>query len=73
MTRDRDQIRLQRLRKNELTFRDHNNRRVAFEERAVGSDEPVPFVCECGDGACIEGGERFWVVEKLAVGAGAVP
>ena len=23
----------------------------------VGADEPVPFVCECGDGECIEGVE----------------
>jgi hypothetical protein len=106
VTRDRDEIRLQRLQKNERTFRDHNNRRVAFEERAAGVDEPVPFVCECGDGECIEGveltvdeytsahsapnrftvkpehvfpevervaetGERYWVVEKLTIGAGA--
>ncbi len=103
---DRDEIRLQRLRKNEQTFRDHNNRRVAFEERTVGPHEPVPFVCECGDRDCIEGaeltvaeytsahsapnrftvkpahvfpevervaerGERFWVVEKFAMQAGA--
>jgi hypothetical protein len=108
VTIDRDEIRLQRLRKNEQTFRDHNNRRVAFEERTVGTDEPVPFVCECGDPECIEGveltvdeytsahsapnlftvkpdhvfpevervaerGERFWVVEKLAMTAGATP
>jgi hypothetical protein len=106
VTLDCDEIRLQRLRKNEQTFRDHNNRRVAFEERTVGADEPVPFVCECGDGECIEGveltvseytsahsapnrftvkpehvfpevervaenGERFWVVEKLTIPAGA--
>jgi hypothetical protein len=108
VTGDRDEIRLQRLRKNEQTFRDHNNRRVAFEEHLLGPDEPVPFVCECGDGECIEGveltvdeytsahsapnrftvkpdhvfpevervtqtGARFWVVEKLAVTAGARP
>jgi hypothetical protein len=108
VTTDREEIRLQRLRKNEQTFRDHNNRRVAFEEHLVGPDEPVPFVCECGDGECIEGveltvdeytsahsapnrftvkpdhvfpevervtetGARFWVVEKLAVTAGARP
>jgi hypothetical protein len=106
VTVNRDEIRRERLLKNEQTFRDHNNRRVAFEEGAVGGDEPVPFVCECGDPDCIEGveltvdeytsahsapnrftvkpehvfpevervtetGARFWVVEKLAVTAGA--
>ena len=106
MTVHRDEIRRERLLKNEQAFRDHNNRRVAFEEGAVGVDEPVPFVCECGDPDCIEGveltvdeytsahsaanrftvkpghvfpevegvaagGERFWVVEKHVVEAGA--
>ena len=106
MTLDRDEIRRQRLLKNEQTFRDHNNRRVEFEEGAAGTDEPVPFVCECGDRECIEGveltvdeytsahsaanrftvkpghvfpevervaaaEERFWVVEKHVVEAGA--
>jgi hypothetical protein len=51
---DRDEIRRERLLKNEQTFRDHNNRRVAFEESTAGVDEPVPFVCECGDRDCIE-------------------
>jgi hypothetical protein len=57
VTPDRDEIRRQRLLKNEQAFRDHNNRRVAFEEGMAGSDEPVPFVCECGDPDCIEGVE----------------
>jgi hypothetical protein len=47
-----------RLVKNELAFRDYNNRRVQIEQRAVavddkGEDEVVPFVCECGDADCI--------------------
>ncbi len=57
MTSDRDEIRRQRLLKNEEAFRDHNNRRVAFEEGVAGIDEPVPFVCECGNRDCIEGVE----------------
>ncbi len=40
--------------KNEQTFRDYNDRRVAFERQAAGRDEPAPFVCECGDAECIE-------------------
>ncbi|HEY3764745.1 MAG TPA: hypothetical protein VGL44_06265 [Gaiellales bacterium] len=52
---DRDEIRRLRLLKNEQVFRDHNNRRVAFEKDSADADEPVPFVCECGDSACIEG------------------
>lgn len=44
-----------RLVKNEQAFRDYNDRRLAFEERAVAvSAERVPFVCECGDRQCIE-------------------
>jgi hypothetical protein len=103
---DRDEVRNERLVKNEQAFRDHNNRRVAFEEGTVASDEPIPFVCECGDPECVDGveltvgeyiaahsaanrftvkpdhvfpdaervaerGERFWVVEKLTLEAGA--
>jgi hypothetical protein len=106
VTLDRDEIRRERLVKNEQTFRDHNNRRVAFDQEVVGVDEPVPFVCECGDRDCIEAveltvaeftsahsapnrftvkpghifpevervagtDERFWVVEKLMIAAGA--
>jgi hypothetical protein len=106
VTFDRHEVRRERLLKNEQAFRDYNNRRVAFEEGVAGSDEPVPFVCECGDRDCVEGveltvdeytsshsaanrftvkpghvypeaervaqtGDRFWVVEKLVVEAGA--
>jgi hypothetical protein len=51
---DWDGVRRERLRKNERTFRDYNNRRVAFEEETADDEELVPFVCECGDQACIE-------------------
>lgn len=54
MTRDWDGVRRERLLKNEQTFRDYNNRRVAFEEETTDSAELVPLVCECGDRACIE-------------------
>jgi hypothetical protein len=51
-------IRRDRLVKNEMAFRDYNNRRVAVEQQAVavGEDiqqELVPFVCECGSADCI--------------------
>ena len=55
MSTEWDQRRLDRLRKNEQSFRDHNDRRVAFEDAVTGEDELVPFVCECGDPDCIEG------------------
>jgi len=42
------------IRKNEAAFKAHNDRRKAFEERAVGSGEPIPFACECGDPECWE-------------------
>jgi hypothetical protein len=54
VTVDWDGIRRERLVKNEQTFRDYNNRRVAFEEDTTDADELMPFVCECGDRACIE-------------------
>lgn len=57
VTLDWDGVRRERLLKNEQSFRDHNNRRVAFEEKTVAADELVPFVCECGDRGCIEGVE----------------
>lgn len=57
MTLDWDQVRRTRMLANEQRFRDHNNRRVALEAEAVGTDEPVPFLCECGDPACVEGVE----------------
>ncbi len=106
MTLDRDEVRHDRLLKNEQVFRDYNNRRVEFEQDADAIGELVPFVCECGDPECIEGMEmtvadftaahsapnrftvkpghvfpegeriveshdRFWLVEKPVVGAGA--
>ena len=106
VTLDRDEVRHDRLLKNEQVFRDYNNRRVAFEQDADAIGELVPFVCECGDPECIEGMEmtvadftaahsapnrftvkpghvfpegeriveshdRFWLVEKPVVRAGA--
>jgi hypothetical protein len=52
-----ESVRRDRLVKNELAFRDYNNRRVALEQQAVAIepdvvDEAVPFVCECGDAGC---------------------
>jgi hypothetical protein len=43
----------ERIVKNELAFRDHNERRQRLERDAVAEDELIPFVCECGDGDCI--------------------
>jgi len=57
MSRDRDEVRRERLMKNEQSFRDYNNRRVSFEQDADTTHELVPFVCECGDSECIEGME----------------
>jgi hypothetical protein len=53
-----ESVRRDRLVKNELTFRDYNNRRVEVEQQAVAIepdvvDEAVPFVCECGNAECI--------------------
>jgi hypothetical protein len=53
-------VRRDRLVKNELAFRDYNNRRVGFEQRTAATqelaeEEVVPFVCECGDADCISG------------------
>jgi anti-anti-sigma factor len=48
-------VRKQRIIKNEETFRDYNNRRMQAEPVDPTDDEElVPFVCECGDGDCIE-------------------
>jgi hypothetical protein len=55
MALERDEVRRERLLKNEQVFRDYNNRRVAFEQDADATDELVPFVCECADPECIEG------------------
>jgi hypothetical protein len=57
MALERDEVRRERLLKNEQVFRDYNNRRVAFEQDADATDELVPFVCECADPECIEGME----------------
>ncbi len=49
-------IRRERLVKNELAFRDYNNRRVTLEQQAAAvldEDDRSPFVCECGDADCI--------------------
>jgi hypothetical protein len=54
VTLDWEDVRRGRLVKNEQTFRDYNNRRVAFEEETAEPAELVPFVCECGDPECIE-------------------
>ena len=56
MSDDWDAIRRDRLVKNELAFRDYNNRRMGLEQQAVavaGDGDLVPFVCECGDADCI--------------------
>jgi len=42
----------ERVRKNEAAFKAHNERRKALEQPIVGPDEPIPFVCECGDAGC---------------------
>jgi hypothetical protein len=57
MALERDDVRRERLLKNEQVFRDYNNRRVAFEQDADSTGELVPFVCECADPECIEGME----------------
>ena len=57
MALERDEVRRERLLKNEQVFRDYNNRRVSFEQEADVKDDLVPFVCECGDSDCIEGME----------------
>ena len=44
-----------RLVKNEESFRQYNNRRM--EQEPVDSDddeEPIPFLCECGDFTCVQ-------------------
>ena len=42
--------------KNEQAARAYNNRRLQFEldDGMEDVDERVPFLCECGDEACIE-------------------
>jgi hypothetical protein len=48
-----ESVRRDRLVKNELAFRDYNNRRVGLEQQTVAANEAVPFVCECGNADCI--------------------
>ncbi len=46
--------RLSRAEANEQAFKAHNERRAAFEDAGgAPEDEPVPFVCECDDPACV--------------------
>lgn len=42
--------------KNEQAARAYNNRRLQFEldDDAGADEEPVPFLCECGDESCAE-------------------
>ena len=48
-----EERRKERVVKNEVAFRDYNERRRSFESEAGADDDAVPFVCECGDGDCI--------------------
>jgi len=43
--------RARRLVKNEQAFRAYNERRSDLE---AGTDEEIPFVCECGNEDCLE-------------------
>jgi hypothetical protein len=49
---DWERRKAERVRKNEAAFKAHNERRKAIEQAAVASDQPIPFVCECGDANC---------------------
>ena len=52
---DREELRNERLVKNEQAARAYNNRRLQFEvSDETEQDEDVPFLCECGDEACAE-------------------
>jgi hypothetical protein len=49
-------VRRERLVKNEMAFRDYNNRRAEIEQQGADDnqeDEVAPFVCECGNADCI--------------------
>lgn len=52
MNGDWRERRKERIVKNELRFREHNERRSELEGLAASS-EPVPFLCECGDSSCL--------------------
>jgi hypothetical protein len=51
-----DEHRRRRVVKNELAFRAHNERRreLELEVTDVDTEEPVPFVCECGQPDCVQ-------------------
>jgi hypothetical protein len=49
---DWERRKAERVRKNEAAFKAHNEGRRALERSAVGPDEPIPIVCECGDAGC---------------------
>lgn len=51
MSESNGSSREQRVVKNELEFRDYNERREEMERGA--GDELLPFVCECGDSHCV--------------------
>jgi hypothetical protein len=41
--------------KNEESFREYNNRRLRREPVSPDDDEePIPFVCECGNFECVQ-------------------
>jgi hypothetical protein len=46
--------RWERVARNERDFKLHNRRREQIEQGAVGEDDLVPFVCECGDRECAQ-------------------
>jgi hypothetical protein len=52
---DWERRKAERVRKNEAAFKQHNERRKAFEEQWAGPDDSIPFVCECGDAGCYDG------------------
>jgi hypothetical protein len=51
MSRGNGNARERRVVKNEVEFRAYNARREQMEHDV--SEDPVPFVCECGDPDCI--------------------
>jgi hypothetical protein len=50
--REWQEERAQRVVKNEQAFRSYNERRADLEREVLASDDPAPFVCECGDSSC---------------------
>jgi hypothetical protein len=49
---DWERRKAERARKNEAAFKAYNERRKTIEQAVVADDEPIPFVCECGDADC---------------------